>query len=252
LTTNAITNITETSARSGGEITSNGGATVTVSGICWNTSPNPTTSNSKTTDGPASGYFISDLSGLTAGTTYYVRAYATNSAGTAYGSQYSIVSVIIGSNYQGGKVAYILTSSDAGYVAGEMHGLIAAAGDESLDIRWYNGTNTTTNATGTAIGSGSLNTDRIIASQGAGAYAARLCYDKTGSYSDWYLPSQQEMWTLTLFQTAAAISLTTSEYYWSSTESSSSKAYRIYGASGNILDENKSINTYSVRCIRSF
>ncbi len=68
-------------------MTDDGGATVTTRGVCWSTSQNPTTSNSKTTDGSGTGSFTSSLTGLTCGTTYYVRAYATNSAGTAYGSQ---------------------------------------------------------------------------------------------------------------------------------------------------------------------
>lgn len=89
LTTTTAASVTQTSAQSGGTITSDGGASVTARGICWNTSPNPTTSNSKTADGSGTGAFTSSLSGLTANTTYYVRAYATNSAGTAYGNEIS-------------------------------------------------------------------------------------------------------------------------------------------------------------------
>lgn len=90
VTTSAVTSIGQTSATSGGTISSNGGATVTVSGIAWGTSANPTTSNSKTTNGWAtSGPWSSSMTGLSAGTTYHVRAYATNSAGTAYGSDVS-------------------------------------------------------------------------------------------------------------------------------------------------------------------
>jgi len=88
LTTNPITDIIQTSATSGGSITSNGGAAVTASGVCWSTSQDPTTATNFTTDGNTSS-FTSNLSGLTANTTYYVRAYATNSAGTAYGEQVS-------------------------------------------------------------------------------------------------------------------------------------------------------------------
>ncbi len=91
LTTTAITNIGTTTATSGGNITNNGGATITVSGICWSTSQTPTTSNSKTTNGTSSGAFTSSLTGLTTKTTYYVRAYAINSAGTSYANQVSFV-----------------------------------------------------------------------------------------------------------------------------------------------------------------
>ena len=89
LTTSTITNITSTTATSGGNITSNGGASITARGVCWSTSQNPTTANSKTTDGTGTGSFTSNLTSLIANTLYYVRAYATNSAGTSYGNQQS-------------------------------------------------------------------------------------------------------------------------------------------------------------------
>jgi uncharacterized protein (TIGR02145 family) len=87
LSTTAATNVALTTAVSGGNITDDNGATVNARGICWNTSGNPSTSDSKTTEGSGTGSFSSNISGLTAGTVYYVRAYATNSAGTGYGSQ---------------------------------------------------------------------------------------------------------------------------------------------------------------------
>lgn len=93
LTTDMVSNITATSATSGGKISSNGGAVVTTSGICWSTSVNPTIElSTKTTDGNATN-FTSNLVGLTAGTTYYVRAYATNSVGTAYGNEVSFTAL---------------------------------------------------------------------------------------------------------------------------------------------------------------
>lgn len=104
LSTTVITSISLTNAVSGGSITSNGGATVTTSGICWATTINPTISNSRTTDGTATGTFVSSLTGLTAGgTTYYVRAYATNSSGTGYGNQLSFntnVADVDGNSYK--------------------------------------------------------------------------------------------------------------------------------------------------------
>lgn len=89
VTTSQVTNITQTTATGGGNVTSDGNATVTARGICWSTSHNPTTSNSHTTNGTGTGSFTSSMTGLTANTTYYVRAYATNSTGTAYGSEVS-------------------------------------------------------------------------------------------------------------------------------------------------------------------
>jgi len=87
LTTNSVSNVTSTTATCGGTITSDGGATVTSRGVCWSASNNPTISlSTKTVDGSEIGYFTSYLSGLQPGITYYVRAYATNSVGTVYGS----------------------------------------------------------------------------------------------------------------------------------------------------------------------
>ena len=89
LSTTAASAIAVTTATSGGTITSNGGSTITVSGIVWNTTTNPTTATNtgSTTNGTTTGNFTSNLTGLTAGTTYYVRAYATNIIGTAYGNE---------------------------------------------------------------------------------------------------------------------------------------------------------------------
>ncbi len=87
VTTSAITNITQTTATGGGNVTSDGGATVSVSGLVWSTSSNPTTADSKTTNGWAlGGPWTSNITGLTANTLYHVRAYATNSVGTSYGA----------------------------------------------------------------------------------------------------------------------------------------------------------------------
>ena len=89
LTTVDVSAITQTTAQSGGNITSNGGASVTARGVCWSTNQTPTTTDNKTSDGTGVGSFTSSITGLTVTTTYYVRAYATNSVGTGYGSTIS-------------------------------------------------------------------------------------------------------------------------------------------------------------------
>lgn len=87
LTTTAVTAITDLTATSGGDITDNGGELVTARGICWNTTGSPTIADNPTSNGTGIGTFVSELSALTEQTTYYVRAYATNSIGTAYGNE---------------------------------------------------------------------------------------------------------------------------------------------------------------------
>jgi len=89
ISTTIVTNILATTATSGGYISSDGGGSITARGVCWSTSINPTIANSHTSDGTGTGTFISSINGLSDGITYYVRAYATNSIGTAYGSNIS-------------------------------------------------------------------------------------------------------------------------------------------------------------------
>ena len=85
--TTIVSDITKTTASTGGTVTSDGGSEIIVFGVCWSTSPNPTTSSNKTSNVTGSGSFTSNMTGLTANTKYYVRAYATNSTGTSYGNE---------------------------------------------------------------------------------------------------------------------------------------------------------------------
>ena len=89
ITTTQATNITYTSATVGGNVTSDGGASVTERGICYSTSANPTTSNTKIANGTGTGSFTCNLTDLQDGTTYYDRAYAVNAKGAAYGEEIS-------------------------------------------------------------------------------------------------------------------------------------------------------------------
>jgi hypothetical protein len=87
LTTNIVSIVSPSTVSCGGNITNDGGATVTDRGVCWSTNQSPTIADSKTEDGTGTGSFTSSITGLTANITYYVRAYATNKAGTAYGNE---------------------------------------------------------------------------------------------------------------------------------------------------------------------
>jgi uncharacterized protein (TIGR02145 family) len=151
LSTTVISSITQTSASSGGNITNDGGASVTVRGVCWSTTTNPNTSNSKTTDGSGTGGFVSSITGLTGNTTYYVRAYATNSAGTAYGNQLTFTSSPL--------VATLTTTaiSSITYTTASSGGNITSDGGASVSARgvcWNTGGNPTTTDSKTTDGSG--------------------------------------------------------------------------------------------------
>ena len=93
--TGDVRDVTETTAACGGEVTNTGGSAIIVRGVCWGTGANPTVDGSHTTDGSGTGAFTSSISSLTPNTTYYVRAYAINSAGTAYGETVSFTTMAV-------------------------------------------------------------------------------------------------------------------------------------------------------------
>jgi len=116
LTTTSASVIGTTTVTAGGNITSDGGSAITAKGICWSTNPNPTIANSKTSDGTTIGSFISSITGLTVTTTYYLRAYATNSIGTTYGNEITVTTIAVSANTTGSlSVAFTTTSASGQY-----------------------------------------------------------------------------------------------------------------------------------------
>ena len=162
----------------------------------------------------------------------------------------------IGDAYGGGKVAYILVSGDPGYDPAVQHGLIAATADQSSGISWALVANQGTTvpppgASGTAIGTGLANTNAIVGQNGVGiTYAAGLARAYNGgSYTDWYLPSKDEL--NKLYLNRGAIGGFAADYYWSSSEYNASFAQLQNFNNGSQLDTNKSSTIY-VRAVRSF
>jgi uncharacterized protein (TIGR02145 family) len=130
LTTKAASNISYTSATSGGNITSDGGATITTRGVCWNITGNPTITDNKTSDGNGTGAFTSNLSSLTDGTKYYVRAYATNSKGTSYGAEQTLTTSAITT-----PIITTTAISNISYTSATSGGNITSDGGASVTAR---------------------------------------------------------------------------------------------------------------------
>lgn len=162
LTTTAVTDVTTTGASTGGNITDDGGAEVTARGVCWGTSANPSvTGTSKTSNGVGTGSFTATITDLTPNTLYYVRAYATNSEGTAYGNEVSFTTdEVVGASV---TTAAVTTFTQTTATAG---GNVTADGGAAISERGvYFGTTNNPSSGGTKV---------AAAAGGTGAFTCNL------------------------------------------------------------------------------
>jgi hypothetical protein len=182
--------------------------------------------------------------------------YAVTAADTStqtYVVTVTVHAAVIGQDYLYGKIASVFQSGDPGYVAGETHGLIAAAGDAGTFVHWSNLTFTWIGTTGTALGTGWANTEAIVWNPiGVTSAAAYLCGTfGYGGYDDWFLPSKDEL--NKLYVNRAAIGGFSSMQYWSSSELGASNAWAQSFYNGTLTGPYKGdIETANARAVRYF
>jgi len=160
----------------------------------------------------------------------------------------------VGAKYQGGVIAYIFTSKDPGYDPDVVHGLIAAEADQSEGTIWCLPENTRVllETTLTSIGSSLANTDTIVALNGTDAdYAAKIARAYMGGgYTDWRLPSRDELHYL--FRNQTLVGGFTQGYYWSSSEGSFDTVWIVAFDAGTKIKVDKASELLPVRAVRSF
>jgi hypothetical protein len=244
LTTNAPTDITAISASCGGLVINEGGQSTWRRGISWDTISNPANySFGNWNGGAGTGNFSFPMIGLTPLTKYYVRAWAENSAGIAYGNEvsFSTPALVIGGKALDGIVFEIDNTG--------LHGLACAPTDQE-EVSWSNGDYVATGAVAPYNGYG--NTGFILNAQGSGIYAASICvtYEwPLGSDYIWYLPSKDEL--NKLYNQRNVIGGFSDGDYWSSTEFDTTKAWLKDFSDGKETASDKAI-VHHVRAIRTF
>ena len=195
VTTKPVSNIGMTKAECGGVIISDGGLDITQRGVCWITQPNPTIADSFTSDDAGTGEFKSVMTNLDYRTKYYVRAYAKNKDGIAYGLQMEFTTIppMVGAEYGGGIIAYILQSFDDGYSEDSISGIVVSLDSIKKSCYWGS-IDKFVFRTSEEIGSGLSNTNKILEEYNDYESAAGLCSRiSIDGYDDWFLPSLFEL-----------------------------------------------------------
>jgi hypothetical protein len=253
VTTTAVSSLTSSSATTGGNVTLDGGAAVTGRGVAYGTTAGPTIAGTITSDGTGTGAFTSQLNGLTSSTQYYVRTYATNSVGTAYGNEVDFTTnappLAIGMSFAGGIIFHLDNTGE--------HGLVCAPSDQG-NFQWgcygINILNHIGMGTETILGFGATNTDYIMAGCTERPIAASVCADLVlNGFSDWYLPSISElqlMYSRLHLQGLGGFDNGYS-FYWSSSQSNEFSAWSMMFTNGGIYARDKG-NYAQVRAVRTF
>jgi len=229
----------------GGDISNDGGSSIVLRGICYSTSPNPNMGNQRTEDGSGIGSYNTVLRGLTSSTTYYTRSYAKNSNGVVvYGNEVSLTTGFgIGSFHSGGIVFFLDSTGE--------HGLVCATSDQGSFPWGCYGTNI---GTSTSIGTGQINSNLILSQCSNRPIAASVCDDLIlNGYSDWYLPSKDELDILyTNLRNHPVAGFGNSGWYWSSSQTYSLAAWFLFLDLGIMYGSGGKFNPGTVRAIRSF
>jgi hypothetical protein len=242
-----LTQIGATTATLQTTIMASGGCAVTERGVCWSTSPGPTNGNPqfRTVCGSDTGTYSCQLNNLVPQTLYYVRAYMTNITGTYYGAEQSFTTdttsaLYIGKPYAGG-IIFDLDSTG-------QHGLVCAPSDQG-NFQW-GCVGTDIPNTSTAVGTGATNTAYILAGCTQRPIAASVCADLVlNGYSDWYLPSIDE---LQLIYSRLYLQGLGGFWglYWSSSQNVPTNAWGMHFIHGYVFNGYK--GNYQVRAVRAF
>jgi hypothetical protein len=203
-------------AISGGRIINPSGEQIIEAGICWSKTPQPSINDFKQVRSSNVDSFICVLRNLEPEQAYYVRAYAITSSGTFYSHQITFATdkLEFGAFMRGGSLFYVMQPGDPYYVAGEFHGLVLHEITRNTTLPWRNAVDTFITGLDTNLFSGPYNTERIVSFLGEGNYAAKACYDLVHlGFTDWYLPSQNEL--KLAYQRLVKFA---SSYAWSSSE----------------------------------